>query len=189
MRRSAFIVFLLLVAHSAGAQDRGFDYTFLQGSYQQVDYDDFDDDGDGIGLALSFAISDHFHLFGGYSGLDVDSDIDTSAWNLGVGLNGSLTDLMDVIVRVSYETQEINAPGGGTIDNDGYGLGAGVRIGPNEWIEVYGGLSYVDRDSGSETGLDAGFLLNIGSAFAVGLSGYWDDDITTYSLNGRLYFD
>ena len=125
MGRSAFTVFLLLFALCAGAQDRGFDYTFIQGSYQQIEYDDFDDDGDGLGLALSFAISDHFHLFGGYSGLDIDSDIDTSAWNFGVGVNGSLTDLMDVIVRLSYETREVDLPAGGTFDNDGYGL---VRV-------------------------------------------------------------
>jgi hypothetical protein len=187
MMRSVLFTTLLALSATAGAQ--GFDYNYIQASYQQVEYDDFDDDGDGLGLDVSFALSDNFHLFGGYAGLDVDTDVDTSAWHAGVGLNGSISALMDVVIRLSYETQEIDLPGGGTLDNDGYGLSAGVRVGANEWIELYGSISYVDRDSGSETGLDAGFLFNIGDAFAVGLGGYWDDDITAYSLNGRLYFN
>jgi hypothetical protein len=188
MMRFALVCCLLAFSLNAVAQDGEFDYNYLQASYQKVDYD-FGGDGDGFGLDASFAISSNVHIFGGYAGQDIDSDFDTSAWRAGVGLNGSISRLMDIVVRLSYETQEIDVPNVGTQDNDGYGLSAGVRVGANHWIELYGNVSYVDRDSGSETGLDAGFLLNLGDAFAVGVSGYWDDDITSYALNGRLYFN
>ena len=188
MLRSLLVLLLLAFSLSATAQDGGFDYNYLQASYQKVDYD-FGGDGDGLGLDISYALSPNFHIFGGYAGQDVDSSIDTSAWRAGIGLNGSISRLMDVVLRLSYETQQVDVPNSGTQDNDGYGLSAGVRVGANEWIEVYGGLSYIDRDSGSETGLDAGFLLNLGDAFAIGVSGYWDDDVTAYALNGRLYFN
>jgi hypothetical protein len=75
------------------------------------------------------------------------------------------------------------------VDNDGLGFGAGLRVGANEWIEVYGGLTYLDLDSGNETVFDAGFLLNLSDAFAVGVSGSWDEDVSAWSLDGRLYFD
>ena len=49
MMRSALVCCLLAFSVSAVAQDEGFDYNYLQASYQQVDYD-FGGDGDGFGL-------------------------------------------------------------------------------------------------------------------------------------------
>jgi hypothetical protein len=194
MTRSCFLIlfFVLLQAVSSPAlaqrQRPSFDYTYLEASYSKVDYDNFNSDGDGLGLKASFALSSHFHVFGGYAGQDIDSSIDANGWIAGVGINQSLSRLLDVVVRVSYQTSEVDAPGIGPVDNDGYGIGAGVRVGANEWIELFGGLNYVDLDSGNETTLDAGFLLNISRAFAIGVSGQWDDDVSILSLNGRLYF-
>lgn len=187
MVRSLFVCLVLLLSGVAAAQD-DFSYTWLQASWSDVDSDAYGA-GDGLGLSASFELGPNFHIFGGYAGIDADSSADASGWNAGVGLNTPLSDLMDVVVRLSYQTNEIDFPLGGTVQNDGLGFGAGVRVGANEWIEVYGGLTYLDLDSGNETVFDAGFLLNIGDAFAVGVGGSWDDEVATWTLNGRLYFD
>ena len=185
-----FLVFVQFVSSPAHAQQRRptFDYTYLEASYNRADYDNFNADGDGLGLRVSYAFARNFHAFAGYAGQDVDSSVDADGWIAGVGLNQSLSQSLDVVVRLSYQTTEVNAPGIGPVDNDGYGIGAGVRVRANRWIELFGGLNYVDLDSGNETTLDAGFLFNINRAFAVGVSGQWDDDVSVLSLNGRLYF-
>ena len=194
MTRSCFLilfpVLLQIVSSPAHAQKRrpSFDYTYLEASYSKVDYENYASDGDGLGLRVSFAFADNFHVFAGYAGQDVDSSVDANGWLAGVGINQSLSRLIDVVVRLSYQTNKVDAPGIGPVDNDGYGIGAGVRVGANEWIELFGGLNYVDLDSGNETTLDAGFLINISRAFAVGVSGQWDDDVSVLSVNGRLYF-
>ena len=188
MMRSCFLFVALALSTTAVAQGNGFDYNFLEASYHRADFDNLNADGDGFGLSGSFAISNNFHVFGGYAGQDIDSTADADGWNVGLGLNASLTNLMDIVVQASYQTTEVNSPVVGRTENDGFGVRAGVRVGANEWIELFGGLSYVDLDSGNETALDAGFLLNLGSAFAVGVSGRWDDDVSVLSLNGRLYF-
>lgn len=188
MIRSCFFLLVLLSPSFALAQGNDFDYNYLEASYHRADFDNLNADGDGFGLSGSIALSNNFHVFGGYAGQEIDSSADADGWNIGVGLNTSLTSLMDLLVQVSYQTTEVNSPVVGRTDNDGYGLRAGVRVGANEWIEVFGGLSYFDLDSGNETALDGGFLLNISQAFAVGVSGRWDDDVSVISLNGRLYF-
>jgi len=191
MLRSFFILVSLLLTATAVAQDNEFSYSFIQASYTKADFDSLGRDGDGLGFSASFELSPHFHVFGGYKGLDVGANADASGWNAGIGLNTPLTELMDIVVQLSYQTTEVPAPGllPGTVEDDGLGLGAGIRVGANEWIEVYGGLTYLDLDSGNETVFDAGFLLSLGDAFAVGVSGSWDDDVSSLSVNGRLYFD
>jgi len=187
MERSLFVFLVLALSGVATAQD-DFSYTYLQASWTDVDSDTYGG-GDGLGVSASYGLTPNFHLFGGYSGVDADSNVDASGWKAGIGLNTPISQKIDVVVRLSYQSTEINVAQGASVEDDGLGFGAGVRVGTNDWIEVYGGLTYLDLDSGNETVLDAGFLLNIGDAFAVGVGGSWDDEVSTWSLNGRLYFD
>jgi len=188
MARSFFLVFVLCVSGTAAAQASKFDYTFAEASYSKADYDNLSTDGDGLGIGVSFAVSNNIHVFGGYAGTNIDSSLDASGWRAGAGLNMPISQLMDVLVQLAYQTTEVKLPNGGSLDDDGLGLRAGVRVGANDWIEVFGGLTYVDLDSGNETVFDAGFLLNLSDAFSVGVSGSWDDDVSVWSLDGRLYF-
>lgn len=188
MARSFFLVLVLCVSGTAAAQASKFDYTFAEASYSKADYDNLSSDGDGLGIGVSFAVSNNIHVFGGYAGTNIDSSLDASGWRAGAGLNMPISQLMDVLVQLAYQTTEVKLPNGSSLDDDGLGLRAGVRVGANDWIEVFGGLTYLDLDSGNETVFDAGFLLNLSDAFSVGVSGSWDDDVSVWSLDGRLYF-
>ena len=44
-------------------------------------------------------------------------------------------------------------------------------------------------ESGNETVFDAGFLLNLNDTFSVGVSTAFDDSASSWSVDGRLYFD
>jgi hypothetical protein len=189
MFRLSLVCVLLALSCTAAAQKKDdFSYTWLQVSYIDAD-DDLVGSGDGLGLSASFELSPNFHIFGGYSGLDIASNADASGWKAGIGLNTPLSNLMDVVVRLSYQSTDRTLPSGIGVKDDGLGFGAGVRVGANEWIEIYGGLTYLDVDSGNETTFDGGFLLNFGDAFAVGVGGSWDDEKTAWTIDGRLYFD
>lgn len=191
MARSIFALILLAMSASAAAQSNDFSYSYLQLSYTQADFDNLAGDGDGLGISGFFEISPNFHIFGGYAGLDIEDNADATGWNVGMGLNTPLSNLMDVYVRLSWQSTEVPVPGPtpGTNNDDGLGFGAGLRVGANEWIEIYGGLTYLDIESGNETVFDVGFLLNLNNSFSVGISSAFDDSASAWSVDGRLYFD
>jgi len=188
MARSFFLLVLLALSANATAQEDGFKYSFISASYNNADYDQFNSDGDGFGVGVSLAFADNFHVFGNYVGADLGSSFDANGWEAGVGFNTPISNLMDIVVQLSLVTAEVDTPFG-TVDDDGYSVAAGLRAGANEWIELDVGIAYVDTDSGAETALEAGFLFNVSSSFAVGVSGSWDDDVTIWNLDGRLYFE
>lgn len=188
MTRLLFVLTMLIFSTMAGAQD-GFSYSYISAAYSKADYDNLNVDGDGLGVGVSIEINENFHLFGGYTGLDLDSSVDADGWEAGVGFNTPISELMDVVVRLSYVSVEVKHPVFGKLDDDGFGLGVGLRAMASDKIELDAGVSYVDTDSGNDTALGAGFLFNATDNIAVGVSGSWDDDVSVWSLNGRIYFE
>ncbi len=187
MTRSILLIALLAFASAAGAQ--GFDYNYVTLGYSQVDFDDVNIDGDGIELAGSFAINEDFHAFGSYGQADLDGGIDASELSIGLGYNHSLSPAVDFVGSVSYEYVEIDVAGLGSVDDNGFGLGIGLRFHPADKIEVDAGIQYVDlSDSGSDTGFGAGFQYYITDAITIGVSAEWADDVSRYGLGGRFYF-
>lgn len=187
MLRSALI--LLLLAFTASASAKDFDYDFFQLTYGNIEFDDINVDGDGFGLAGSYSINEDFHVFAGYEAAGLDFGIDATTIGAGLGWHTTLSPVVDLVASVSYQYIELDAPGGGNADDNGLGLGIGLRYAATELLELNAGISYVDlSDSGNDTGFGIGGLYSFTDAFALGLSGDWSDDSTSYTLAGRFYF-
>lgn len=183
------ITLLIFLAFGCNASAEGFNYNFVSASYGSVDFDDLNIDGNGFGLGLSLAISDEFHLFGGYQGTDFDFGVDASSWSAGAGFNTPISKVIDVVATVSYEYVEIDGPGGSSADDNGFGLGVGIRAALSDRVEIDAGIGYADlSDSGDNTVFSASFLFNLSDSISLGFGGSWDDDVTAYTLGGRVYF-
>lgn len=190
-----FVSFLLLMGLSAGAAAQGaanspgLSYTYAEIGYGQFEFDSPDVDGDGFLIGGSYALTEQFHLFGGYSTADLDFDIDATTFDLGFGFNTPLADNIDVVATLSYVYVEFDASGFGSADDNGLGGGLGLRALLNPQVELFGGVEYIDlSDSGSDTALGLGARYNFNQQFAVGFAGSWSDDASSYSLTGRMYF-
>ena len=187
MKRSMLIVALLSLSATAAAE--GLDYSFVQGSYTQVEFDDLDIDGDGFGIGGSLAIGDRFAVFAGVDTADLDFDVETTGWEVGGLYHAPLSDRVDFVSSLSYVSVEIDVPGFGSADDDGFGVGIGLRGMASPQLELSGGISYVDlNDSGDDTSFSAGMLYHFTDAFAVGLGGSWGDDASAYGISGRISF-
>ncbi|HET6628668.1 MAG TPA: outer membrane beta-barrel protein [Woeseiaceae bacterium] len=182
------LMFLAAFSISGAAYAEGFDYSFIEGSYGQVQFDDLDVDGDGLSIGGSYAVSDNFHVFGGYETGDFDFGVDLNTMQAGVGYNMPVSDAVDVVASLAYVNMEVEAAGLGSVDDNGYEMGVGLRAMASPQFELSGEISYLDLGDGSDTGFGAGFLYHFSESFAAGLSGDWNEDFSTYALNGRFSF-
>lgn len=191
MWRSLMILTLVPLSGTALAED--FDYSFIEGSYSQIDFDGVGD-GDGLGVAGSYALTDAFHLFGSFESGEVDVDVpdvgsfgvDIDRMRGGVGFNTPLSDQVDLIATAALVSMDLS----GVIDDSGYEAGVGLRAMAGQAIEISGGINYADVGDilDGETSLDAGFLYHFSDAVAVGVGGTWGDEMSMYALNGRFSF-
>lgn len=182
---------MALFAFSASVYAEGLGYTYLQGTYGQVVFDDsvIDVDGDGFGISGAFAVSDSFHVFGEYQTAELDFNVDLNLLEMGLGYNAPISDTVDIVGRLAYVNIEAKAPGVPSADDNGYSVGVGLRGAVSDAVELNGGLDYVDSsDSSGEARFSAGFLFNISETFTVGLKGTWWEDVNIYQLGARWYF-
>lgn len=187
MFRSTLVLIVLLFSTSAGAQ--GFDYSYLQLGYGTIDFDDIDVDGDGFSLSGSYAINSDWHVFAGYEGASLDFGVDATTLGAGVGYNTEMSPTVDMFARLSYQYVELDAPGFGSIDENGLGFGVGMRFATSDELEINAAIDYVDLgDGGDETAFSLGALYNFTDSFSAGLGGSWSDDVSSYTLVGRIYF-
>ena len=189
MWRSALTLVLIAFSASIGAEE--LNYTYLQGNFGQVDVDEpgINVDGDGYGIAGSFGLTENFHLFGEYQTAGLDFDVDLNLLEAGLGYNTAISDNLDVITRLEYLNVEVDARGIPSSDENGYGIGVGLRARVSSMIELHGGIDYIDlSDSDGETRANAGFLLNLTETFSVGVKGTRWEDVHVFQLSARLHF-
>jgi len=180
------LVVFSLMAMSGLAFADGFSYTYAQANYGTVDIDSVSVDGDGLGLNGSFGITDSLNIVGGWQTADFDAAGEADILRLGLGVHTPITEMMDVTASVFYLDVE-GIPG--RADDGGFGLKVGLRAKVSSMIEVNAGVTYVDFSTrGVDTGFGGGVLYNFTDMFSVGLSGEWIDDVSTFSLSGRVYF-
>lgn len=173
MKRQSLLMGLVL-APALGFAD-GFDYTYVDAGIvnSELDAGPLDVDGDGLSFSGSFALNDQLFLVGGYSDQEYDFDLglglglsfDTSMLNVGVGFHTSLSQNLDFVADLSYVDAEVYTPFG-TLDESGYGIGAGIRTRAGDSFEIDAGLRYLDL-SGSDTELGLGVRYYFSDSFAV----------------------
>lgn len=182
------IIPALLALGYADTASAEFNYNFVQATYGQVDFDDFNADGDNFGIGLSLAITDEFHLFGGADFADLDFNVDATSYRAGLGYNTPISEMIDVVAQLSFQKIDVEV-GQTSADDTGFGLGVGLRIAATDMIEINAGIEYVNLDdSDDNTALTGAALFNLTERFTVGLVASFDDDVTQVGVAGRVYF-
>jgi len=193
MLRKLFGSTLLLLAAPTFAAD--ISYNFIEASYQEIDIDGgafggFNVDGNGYGLGGAFEINENWFIGASYSKADFDFGVDYDEIMLGAGYHVPISDNADFYGMFSYVSAEVSADGFGSADDDGYAATIGLRGMVGERFELNGSLAYVDFGNGGDTtAFGAGALYNFTDALAAGVSISIDDDVTSYGIGLRFYFD
>lgn len=134
-RKSLLGLTLLATLPFAASAAEGVSYNFVEGGYVRTDTDF--GDAEGFGGNGSFAIAPNFHIFGGFSGQEVDDfdfegvrndGFDIDLMRVGLGYNHEISSRADLVTRVAYERAELAGE-----SFNGYSVEAGVRgsLAPN----------------------------------------------------------
>lgn len=162
-------------------------YTYVEGGWLHVDFDDINEDGDGWGIGGSYAFHKNFHAFLDYQDIDLDGSSDASIAGFGVGVDLPLRPGLDFVGRLRWIDQEIDVGANNNNDN-GYGVEAGFRVMINPQLELNGAVRYVDVNE-NDTTLDFGAMYELAHNFALGGDIEFSNDVTAFFLKARVYFD
>ena len=173
---------------AARPESAQFNYTYLELSYDETDFDlgPASVDGDGITLSGSFELTDDWHIYTSYSQADLDFGIDVDTWAVGAGYVYPLKDGIDIYGRVLYIDQNIDA-GPANADDDGLGVQGRIRARITDEFELEGGLQYVDV-SDSDISLQASARYNFSEAFSAGIGITFAGDTDGIGINARYSF-
>ena len=178
----------LILAFSASANADDFDYNFLTVGYGNINFDG-GADGNVFTLGGSYALTDSYYAFFDYNTGSLDAGVDTTGWDAGFGYHRALSDQVDLVAEVAYVYTELDIPQAGSFDDSGLGLSIGFRFAQSDKLELNASISYVDfGDSGDDTAFGLGALYDVNDKYSVGLNGAWSDDVSIYTLSGRMYF-
>lgn len=181
----------LFCALAAPALAEGPSYNYVEGAYQRVDIDlgPADVDGDGFRIGGSFEIGEMWQVVANYGMADLDFDVDFDQLSLGGGFHAPVTDNVDFVANFVYVRVEASA-GGFDADDDGLGMSIGLRGFAADRLELAGFIDYVDLDdSGDDTSIRGQAWYSFTREFALGFDLSSGDDVTTYGIGARYYFD
>ena len=179
---------MLLVPGLAMAE---FSYTTLQFDFIDVEFDAGPGsvDGDGYRFSGMYQMNPNAFLHGSLEEHDYGFGIDGDMIEFGAGYRHGLSSDLDLVATASYVNAEIGVGGLGSVDDDGLGLGGGVRaqIAPSFQVEAM--LTYVNMDNGgSDTGVDLLGRYYFNDRYALTLATTFDDNVDTLSLGFRAEF-
>lgn len=180
MKRFLLATLLALPLAAHAGEDLSYSYIGFGATY--IDPEGFSGEN-GIGAEASGAITENWHLFGGYQNVDLGGVFDVDQWNVGIGYNVGISDSLDFVGRASYEKVDLS-PGGG---DDGFGVYAGVRNSFTSNFEGGLGLKYTDYGDSDDIGLVANAQFKFGDWGIVAEATAYEDGTAIY-VGPRLSF-
>lgn len=169
-----------------GISQAEFNYTSVEFGYVDVEYDPGNLDGDGFSVSGTFSVSDSFFIGGSYDDYDFDSGQDAEIVEVMGGYFHPMNDTLDFVATFSYAELSSGGFGG---DNDGLGIGGGVRTSLSDSFELEAMLEYVDWDEGdNDSGVEVRGRYFFNDGFAVTAQIDLGKDIETFRLGIRAEF-
>jgi len=195
---------LVMLAQSAMAA-KGFNYTYMEGGYRNLNADTVE--ADGFDAGFSFGAMKYMHILGSYSRLWVDKidgayddDLNLDEFKIGFGGHYPVLDKVDLVLDALYIDQQITGKAriyGDTLADgasirsrindkeEGYEATFSARIKAMKKLEMTPHVTYRDVGSESDTGFGLGLVYNFYKKFSLRVKGtYFSDDSATDLMLG-----
>jgi hypothetical protein len=145
------------------------------------------DKADGYGLRGSVGFAENFFVFAEFADQSV-SNIDIEQLAVGLGGHLPLSENLDLVGRAGWAQAEVSGFGG-SIDDDGYLVSAGLRGRVADALELEGSVIHTDFGGNSDdTAIAVGGRYHFTENFALGAEFQHSDDAETIMALVRFSF-
>ena len=179
---------LMLAALPLASHAEDMSYSFVDLGWVQTDIDGVSSKADGFAIRGSAGFAENYFVFAEYSSQSV-SGIDLDITAVGLGGHYGLSDNLDLVGRAGWFKAKASGSGG-SFDDDGYLVSAGLRgqIGDN--FELEGSVIYTDLGgaNGDDTSVAVGGRYYFTRNLALGAEYQHGNDSSTIMLGGRYSF-
>jgi len=174
----------LLLQGTALAQQKtaDLDYSYLELRFVNVN----SSGGDGIRFNASYDLGNNWQIVGGLTSLDVNNNVDSTAFELGAGYVWHYSDDFDLFSTLRYVNKEIDNPVLST-DDDGLAFSAGTRGLLTPEFEIRGAVHHITVGN-SDTYLELAGDYHFTPQFAAGISLEFAGDTDVITIGGRWFF-
>jgi opacity protein-like surface antigen len=173
-----------------GVSQAEFNYTWVELSFVDVEFDTgpASIDGDGFSISGAYTVADQFFVGGSYQTADYDFGVDGDVTRITGGYFHPLNEDLDFIATLSYVDAEVGT-GPFSAGDDGLALGGGVRVALSDRFEVDALVEFVDMDlGGSDTGVEVLGRYYFTEDIAVAAQVDLNKDIETFRIGVRFDF-
>jgi len=172
----------IAVAQTAGKQHADLDYTYLELRFIDVDTNG----GDGLRFSGSYDFGNDWLLVGGFTTLDFNNNVDSTAFEIGAGYVWHYSEDFDLVSTLRYVDVEIDNPAQ-SINDNGLAFSAGVRGLIMPKFEIRGSVNHIDVGN-SDTYLELAGDYIFSQQFAAGISLEFAGDNDVVTIGGRWFF-
>jgi len=187
-----FMSIAMLAMCAAPALAEELSYSYIDLGYEAVEFDvapGLNVDGDGFAIGGSFEGGDSWNVIAGYGSTNFDFSVDLNEFIIGAGYHTPISDQVDFVAELAYVGIDVEVLGTSVLDDDGIGASVGLRGMMSDVVELSGSINYVDLGGSGETSFDADAWFNLSPAFALGINAGFGDDVTSYGVGVRWYFN
>ena len=179
---------LMLAALPLASHAEDMSYSYVELSWLQTDIEGVSGNPDGFGLRGSISFAEHYFGFAEYSNQSL-SGADLDLITVGLGGYYGLSDNLDLVGRAGWLNVDVSGPGG-SFDDDGYLVSAGLRGKVGTSVELEGSVIYTDLggSNGDDTAFAVAGRYYFTENFAVGAEYQEGSDSSTILLGGRYSF-
>jgi hypothetical protein len=194
MRNTGALCAAALLGLPLAATASPLSYNYVEAGYVKVEPDDDNFDYDGFRAKISGQFADAAYLFASYGELESDrignTTLEQEVITAGLGLRAPLGPATDFNAEVAYVYADFtrNGPLGFSEDDNGFGLGAGLRHLFAPQFEGSVKLDYVDVFEDDETTLTFSGLFHLTPALSLGAAYSIGDDADGWTVGGRFNF-
>lgn len=107
------------------------------------------DDGDGFGFKGRFQVADQFFIAAEYQAVEYDdSRLELDQLRAGLGWASAINPMLNFVGQAEYIRAELDAPGAGSDNENGFGIHAGLEAALAPQFTVHGSIGFVSIGDG-----------------------------------------